>query len=122
MAWDLTVLLTNRPGTIADLGEALGGAGINIKGVCGFPCEGRGVLHVLVEDPDTAAAALSEAGLEVGPARPVLTFKAQDEPGELGALARRMADADVNVDLLYITMEGEIVFGVNDMDKARSAY
>ncbi len=23
MAWDLTVFLTNRPGTIADLGEAL---------------------------------------------------------------------------------------------------
>ena len=120
MAWDLTVILTDRPGTIADMGEALGSAGVNIKGGCGFPCEGRGVLHVLVEDPDAAGAALGEAGIEVGPTRPVLTFRAQDEPGQLGTLARRMAEAGVNVDLLYITMDGEIVFGVDDIDKARS--
>jgi hypothetical protein len=121
MAWDLTVLLTDRPGTIAEMGEALGDAGINIDGACGFPCEGKGVLHVLVDDPDAAAAALRAAGLEVGPSRPVLTYKPQDKPGELGALTRRMADAGVNVDLLYLTMSGEIVLGVDDIDAARSA-
>ena len=58
MARDLTVFMTDQPGRLADLGEALGRAGINIKGGCGFPCEGRGVVHVLVEDPDAAGAAL----------------------------------------------------------------
>ncbi len=120
MAWDLTVFLADRPGTIADLGEALGSAGINIKGGCGFACEGRGVIHLMVDDPDAAAAAVGGAGLEAGPVRPVLTFKAHDKPGELGTLARRMADLGVNVDLLYITMEGEVVFGVDDIEAARN--
>ena len=47
MAKDLTVYLTDRPGTIADMGEALGNAGINIDAMCGFPCEGQiGRAHV----------------------------------------------------------------------------
>jgi hypothetical protein len=41
MATDLTVYLPDRPGTLADSGEALGNAGINIDGMCGFPSEGR---------------------------------------------------------------------------------
>ncbi len=32
MAKDLTVILEDRPGTIADMGEALGKAGVNIEG------------------------------------------------------------------------------------------
>jgi len=54
MPKDLTVVLEDRPGTLADVGEALGKAGINIDGLCGFPCQGKGILHILVED---AAAA-----------------------------------------------------------------
>ncbi len=58
MAKDLTVVLENRPGTLAELGEALGKAGINVDGMCGFPCEGRGVIHILVEDAGAARIAL----------------------------------------------------------------
>jgi hypothetical protein len=32
---DLTVTLDNRPGRLADLGDATGRAGVNIEGVCG---------------------------------------------------------------------------------------
>ena len=32
---DLVVNLENKPGTLAELGAALGNAGINIEGVCG---------------------------------------------------------------------------------------
>ena len=120
MSWDLTVFLTDEPGTIADMGEALGGADINIRGVSGFPCEGRGVIHLLIDDPDAATEVLQRAGIEVGKTRPVLTTKLADKPGQLGALARRMADNGINVDLLYITMGGEVVFGVDNIDRARS--
>ena len=36
---DLTIYLEDRPGTLADMSEALGKAGINIEGLAGFPCE-----------------------------------------------------------------------------------
>jgi hypothetical protein len=38
---DLTVSLEDRPGTLADLGEALGKAGINIEGMCAVARDGR---------------------------------------------------------------------------------
>jgi hypothetical protein len=37
MPKDLTIILTNRPGTLADAAEALGRAGVNIRGGCGVP-------------------------------------------------------------------------------------
>ena len=84
MTKDLTVILEDRPGTLADIGEALGKAGINIDGLCGFPCEGKGVLHILVEDTAAARRALEEIGLEVRGERQVLILELEDRPGALG--------------------------------------
>jgi len=42
MTTDLTVGLIDRPGTLAQTSDALGRAGVNIEGACGFVCEGIG--------------------------------------------------------------------------------
>ena len=119
MAWDLEVELVNRPGTIADLGEAAAAAGVNISGVCGFPCEGVGMMHVLVDDSDGAAGAFESAGLTVRGRREVLVTSVENTPGALGALARRFADAGINVDLLYVASDNRIVLGPDDIDAGR---
>lgn len=116
---DLTVILQNKPGTIADVGEALGKANINMGGICGFPCEGEGVLHILVEDAGSAKNVLEEAGFEVRAEREVLVHEVEDKPGTLGEVCRRMANAGVNIDLIYGSFKGA-VFGVDDLDKARA--
>jgi hypothetical protein len=117
---DLTVILQNKPGTLADVGEALGKANINIEGACGFPCEGEGLLHILVSDGKSAKKALAEAGYEVRAEREVIVHELEDKPGSLGELTRRMADAGVNIDLLYASYKG-VVFGVDDLGKARAS-
>ena len=122
MATDLTIHLEDRPGTLADLAEALGNAGVNIEGACGFPCEGRGVIHVLVEDAAAARAALSSAGIEVAAEREVLVLEAlEDRPGTMGAVARKLADAGVNVEIFYLATNTRGVVGADDLDKARLA-
>jgi hypothetical protein len=121
MAKDLTVELEDRPGTLADLGEALGNAGINIDGGCGFPSAGRGVIHILVEDADGARKAIDGAGLSVTDERDVVLMDVTDQPGELGRIARQMANAGVNIDLLYLSARGQLVLGVDNLEKARSA-
>jgi len=115
MPKDLTVVLVNRPGTLADAGEALGNAGINIDGVCGFPSGSEGILHVLVEDAAGAREALSAAGLEVRDERDVVIASVEDRPGTGGALLRRIADAGANVDLVYLTMDGRLVISGGDV-------
>ncbi len=119
--WDLTVTLQDRPGTVADMGEALGAAGINIHGGCGVPCEGVGIIHLLVDDAEAAKSALAGAGIEAGSEREVIVFKPEDRPGELGEKARAFGDAGVNLDVFYATHGGEVVFCVDDVEKGKAA-
>lgn len=121
MPTDLTVILQNKPGTFADMGEALGNAGINIDGVCGFPADGEGVVHLLVEDAAGARSALEGAGLEVRNEREVVLVDVEDKPGELGRVCRKMADAGVNLDLVYTSNKLQLVLGADDAEKARGA-
>ena len=119
MSTDLTVFLENRPGTLAELGEILGREGVNIDGICGIPEGSQGVIHILVEDAPAARQALTKAGMEVREERPVLVKEVMDRPGEMGKLTRRIADAGVNIDLIYTAMNGRVVLGVSDIDKVR---
>ena len=93
MAKDLTIILEDRPGTLAEMGKALGKAGINIEGGCGFRCEGKGVIHILVEDVAAARRELQQVGLEVSDERQVLVLDVQDRPGVLGDITSRIARA-----------------------------
>lgn len=125
MAKDLTIMLRNVPGTIADVAEAMGQAGINIEGVCGFPAGfpagSEGIVHILVEDAGAARAAAEKAGYEVRGERDVLVSEIQDRPGALGEVTRKLADAGINVDLIYATANGKLVLGPDDVDRARAA-
>ena len=117
---DLTVVLEDRPGALADLGDATGGAGINIEGMCAVTGAGRGEIHVLVDDADRTREALEFGGMEVTGERDVLVVEVEDRPGTMAALARKLGDAGVNVELAYTTFGGvKIVLGVDDLEKAR---
>ncbi|KKK54008.1 hypothetical protein LCGC14_3089060 [marine sediment metagenome] len=118
---DLKIILENRPGTFADIGEALGKVGINIEGGCGFPCEGKGIAHILIEDSAAARRAIEETGNKVLEEREVIVLDLEDRPGTLGQVCRRIASAGVNMDLLYLATNNRIVIGVDDLGKARTA-
>jgi hypothetical protein len=116
------VILEDKPGALADLGEATGGANINIEGMCATTGEGKGQLHILVEDPAATRQALEGAGIEVSGERDVLVVEVEDRPGTMAAVARRLADAGVNIELAYTTFGGvNLVLGVDDLEKARTA-
>ena len=118
---DLMISMENRPGALSDLGVSLGKAGINIEGGCGMPCEGKGIGHILVENVGAARSAVNEAGIEVLDERDVLVLDIENKPGVLGEVCRRIADAGVNIDLLYMAAGPRVVLGVDDLQKARSA-
>ena len=124
MSRDLTVVLQDRPGELARLGEATGRAGVNIQGMCAFTGEGRGVIHLLFEDDATSAArcALEEAGMAIADEREVLVIDVADRPGTLGGLARALGEANVNIELAYTTFGGiKLVIATDDVSSARAA-
>lgn len=125
MASDLQVVLEDRPGELARVGEALGNAGINIEGVAAFGFEGRGVIHVLVEDAAAARSALESGGISVsGEAEAIvmeLPGEAATRPGELGRMARKVADAGVNFEAVYLATGNRAVAVTSDNAKARAS-
>jgi hypothetical protein len=124
MPTDLTVILEDRPGELARLGEATGEAGVNIEGMCALTGEGRGYIHILVDDgkADAARGALEAAGMGVADRREALVVDIEDRPGTLGDTARTLADANVNIELAYTTFGGvRLVVVTDDLDSARAA-
>jgi len=124
MPTDVTVILEHRPGELARLGEVIGEASVRIRGLAAFTGEGRGVVHVLLDDQAVARcrAALEHAGMGIADEREVLVVEVEDRPGAIGELSRQLADANVNVDLAYTTFGGvKIVIATDDLTSARAA-
>jgi hypothetical protein len=124
MATDLAVSVADQPGGLADVGEALGNAGINIEGLCGVGLGDRGVIHILVEDGAAARAALEGAGLNVeSEAEAIVSAIPGDvrTPGTLGKMARSVAEAGVNMRAVYLATGDRAVAVTDDNAKALAA-
>jgi hypothetical protein len=118
---DLTIELDEKAGTVAAAAEALGKAGVNIEGICGFVVGGKGVGHVLVGDAGKARQALQSAGARVTGEQDALVLEIEDKPGSLGKLTRKIADAGVSLNAVYLATKTRVVIGARDLEKARAA-
>jgi hypothetical protein len=117
---DLAIALEDRPGALAEMGEALAKAEVSVEGGGAFVVAGKGVAHFLFNDCVRARLALERAGIEVLEERDVVIQRLnQDEPGQLGKLTRRMAEAGVNIEVLYSDHEHRLILVV---DKAEEAH
>lgn len=124
MPTNVTVILKDEPGQLARLGEATGGAGVNIEGMCAFTGEGRGIIHLLIADDavDRAVEALEREGMGIADRREVLVVDVANQPGSLGELARQLTAARANIELLYTTFGGvKLVIATDDLEAARAA-
>jgi hypothetical protein len=118
-----TVELKNQPGELAHLCEVLGRGGVNIE-VGGSTMGDHGTVYFTANDEPATASALEGAGIEYTE-HPALRITCADQPGEAAKFARKLANADVNVEwLLPISIcQGELEFAVcvDKIDAARSA-
>jgi hypothetical protein len=119
---DLTVIMEDKPGKLADLGEATGRAGVNIEGLCAMVGDGKGFIHILVRDADAARKALEEAGISVADEREAVVVDLHDKPGAMGEIARDLAEAGVNIDVAYTIFTGvRLVILTEDVEAAQQA-
>ena len=118
---DLALALDDRPGALAEMGEALGRAGVSVEGGGAWVVHETGVAHFLFEDGAAARMALEAAGIRVLAEREVLVQRLkQSVPGQLGLLARRMAEAGVNIEVLYSDHDHRLILVVDDIARGRA--
>ena len=117
---DLAITLADRPGTLAKATEAIAKAGINIEGYCAVPGkDGKGTFRVVTSDPATTKKALESAGFKVQEERDVAVIDADDRPGFLAQILRRLADNELNVGPTYSITQNRIAIGADDFSKLR---
>lgn len=114
--------LENKPGGLATLAEALGERGINITAIAAVASDSAGGIGLLTNDEAGTRDALSKAGItsrEIG----LVSATLENKPGTLGQIARKLADAGVNIELVVGTgMSGQnvtIAIGVDDLEAAQ---
>src|ERR687898_792951 len=121
MAVDLAIDIENTPGALARVATAISDAGVNIAGAtCVGPGE-RAEVHILVPHAEAARHALAISHVAVTREREVDVVGVEDRPGVLADLARKIAAAGVNLDLVYVATRNRVVFGAADLPALRAA-
>jgi len=121
MAFDLVIDVENTPGALARVAAAVSDGGVNIAAATCIGTGDRAELHILVPHPEPVKRALGIAQLAVTREREVVVVQVEDTPGVLADLARRIARAGVNLDLVYIATQSRVVFGATDLPALKAA-
>ena len=120
---EFTVHLANRPGMLAMLAERLASAGVNLEALAAYGIAEEGRAHLMVDDATAARSVLRAAGLAFDE-REVLVTTLPHRPGAVAAMARRLADAGVNIEAVYLLRCSaggmEFAVAVDDPETART--
>ena len=119
--FDLVIDIENRPGALAEVAQAISDAGVNIAAATCIGPGDRAELHILVPHAEAVRHALAISNLAVSREREVVVVEVEDQPGVLADLTRRVARADIDLDLVYVATRNRIVFGAADLAGLRAA-
>ena len=105
IAKELVFKTPTRVGLLADVAEALASAGVNITAIGAYDKDGMGEFLLVTSDEATAAATLAGLGGDVTETE-VVVVVVDNEPGALASVARRVADAGINISQVHATTSG----------------
>ncbi|NBA86483.1 amino acid-binding ACT domain-containing protein [Emticicia sp. CRIBPO] len=118
---DLEIILENKPGQLALMGEILGKNNVSLEGGGVFQNGEVSIAHFLVSEPDKAKELLAKAGIKVVKINEIIVQKLrQNVPGQLGLFCRRLADADVNILVQYSDHDRQLIVVTDDFEKGKA--
>ncbi len=118
----ISVLIENKPGTLAELTRFLADKGVNLRALSIADTQDFGILRLICEDPDEVHEALKADGYIVS-MTDVLAVELADRPGSLAAVLELLAKAGVMVEYTYAFLTTRVgaafmIFRVDDNAKA----
>jgi hypothetical protein len=120
MAFDLVIDIENTPGTLAQVAAAISDAGVNIAAATCIGSAERAELHILVPHAEAAKHSLAISHLGISREREVVVVDVEDRPGVLADLTRTIAQAGIDLDLVYVATRNRVVFGAADLTALRA--
>ena len=124
-AKQLSVFIENRHGRLVEVLQVLKDNGISILSMSLADTTEYGLLRLIVNDPVTCKAKLTEAGFSTMLTR-VLVAKITHQSGSLQDLLRILADANIGVEYMYgLSIDGaeaSVVMKTSDLDAAENVF
>lgn len=116
--------LKNEPGSLASVAEAIAEKGIDITAFSGATCGDMGSLALITNDEAGTQRALTDRNLRFRSIE-LVTTSIENKPGTLAMVARKLADAGVNIEAAMPTgMSGgnvTLAFATDNPSKAKEA-
>jgi len=122
IATELTIRMDNRPGSLGKICRDLADRGVNIMAFQSIP-SAKTILVCMVVDKSAAAEAILDAqGIAYTEAE-VAQVKLHHAFSELGRVASKLGDANINIKYAYCGVEPIsnaplVIFGVTEVDRA----
>lgn len=122
IAKQLTVMLENRPGVLAEVCSELARLAVNIYALHAETGRPIAAVRMVASQPEVAKRVFHSLGLKYAE-EDVLTVKIGDRPGSLGRVTRKLAEKGINIDYAYGSVargstQALIVLGVSDLAAA----
>ena len=118
----LTILLENKPGALAQTFSELATKDINILAMSVLDTIDSGLIRMVVSDPVRAKKVLNETGLNVIETD-VLAVEMTDKPGTLAEISKQLCKARINIEYAYVSVPPDKgtslgIFWVSNLKKA----
>jgi hypothetical protein len=121
-AYDFTIVVPHSKGSLATLAEELGREKINIEGLCAVEQNGSVLLHLLTTDKAATSRAIAKVGYKLSRESEVIVERIDNQPGMLGKVTRRLADAGINLTTVYLATDTRLVLGCEDLSALEMAW
>lgn len=96
----LSIFAANQPGTLLEITDALGKAGVDIRAMSIADTMDFGIFRLIVDDIEKAKNALADLGCVVSET-PVIAAAISDKPGALNEILKLLSVNDINVEYMY---------------------
>lgn len=99
---DCSIQLTNHPGDLARVAQALARRGVNIKALAALSVAGQALVRIIPDDIEAARSALEAANIRFTEGE-VHTVLLENKAGVLADVTTRLGDAGINLEGAYLT-------------------
>ena len=99
---DFSIKLTNKPGDLARVAQALARRGVNVKALAALSIDGVALARILPDDIVAARGALEAANIRFTEGEVHLVLL-ENQAGVLANVTDRLGEAGVNLEAIYVT-------------------
>ena len=99
---DCSIHLTNKPGDLGRVAQALARRGVNIKALAALSMGGMAIARILPDDIVIARSAFEEANVRFTESEVHLVLL-ENRAGVVANLTDRLGEAGINLEAIYVT-------------------